>query len=135
MLGWILVNIALPVAMPILALMLVSTFLALTKEQKERSRFITTVEDGQLGWLAAGWSAATIYEGFTYMDEHPAFLSQMSLITLAAFLLMNAGMFVATGGAVTDTGSDRPNHRILIGSIITSTLSALLFIYVHAKFQ
>jgi hypothetical protein len=96
---------------------------------------MTTVQDGQLGWLAVAWSAAALYEAISYMQDKHTFLPWLGGLLIAEFLAVLAGMFLAAGGAVTASGSARTEHRYLIGSIIVTILSAGLFGAVHAAVQ
>ena len=44
--------------------LLLARLMPLQTAQRERTRIVTTIQDGQLGWLALAWSAATVYEAW-----------------------------------------------------------------------
>ncbi|WP_438396918.1 hypothetical protein [Caballeronia sp. DA-9] len=129
--GWVLINIAVPVILPPAGLLL-ARLMPLQQAERERTRIVTTIQDGQLGWLALAWSAATIYEAWEYMEAKGHVFAWVAVLLASEIVVVLTAMFIAAGGAVTaDTSTNRSTR--LSGSIIVATMSAMLFIATHLK--
>jgi len=129
--GWVLINIAVPVILPPAGLLL-ARLMPLQQAERERTRIVTTIQDGQLGWLALAWSAATIYEAWEYMEAKGHVFAWVAVLLASEIVVVLTAMFIAAGGAVTaDTSANRSTR--LSGSIIVATMSAMLFIATHLK--
>jgi hypothetical protein len=134
-LGWFIVNILLPVVLPMIGLRMVSYFMPLNEAQLKRARIISTVEDGQLGWLAIAWSATAVYDSVSYMQDNEVFVSWIGNLLFAEFFVVSSAMFLAAGGAATSTEAGRTGRRHLTGSVIVTALSAGMLAMVHAAIQ
>jgi len=129
--GWIGINIFVPVTLPPAGLLL-ARLMPLQDAEKKRTRVITTIQDGQLGWLALAWSAASIYEAWEYMDVQNHVYHWVGILLAFDAVIMITAMFIAAGGAVTaDNSTNRPQR--LSGSIIVAIASGAVFIGVHLK--
>jgi hypothetical protein len=133
--SWVVVNIIAPIILPILGLLLMAWFMPLSDEQKQRARIITTVQDGQLGWLAVAWSMAAVYEAIDHMQKLHTFLPWVGGLLLGEFFVVLGGMFIAAGGAVTATEAPRADQRYLVWSIIVTIVSAVVFTAVHLALE
>lgn len=67
--GWVFVNIILPVAVPMLFMLLAETLVSLPQAAAKRGRILLLVKDGQLGWVALGFSASCSYDAFMYLNR------------------------------------------------------------------
>ena len=130
--GWVGINIVAPIVLPMMGLWLVKGTMPITPAQKDKSRIITTVQDGQLGWLAVAWSSAAVYEAVEYMHKLNRFVDWIGVLLAVEFVLVLTGMFVAAGGAITASDAPRKDHKYLISSTIITLASAIVFMYVHA---
>jgi hypothetical protein len=131
-LEWVLVNIITPIVLPMLGLWLVSWTMPLTSPQRQKTKLIATVHDGQLGWLAVAWSAAAMSDALAYMERTSRFIPSLGTVLLIEFLIVLSGMFVAAGGAVTSLKGRRNKHQYLIGSAAVTVVSASAWGFVHA---
>lgn len=131
--GWFGINIAAPVVLPMIGLSLVSWTMPLNESQRGKSKIATTVQDGQLGWLAVAWSAASVYESYAYMANMGQLMDWFGWLLVLEFLLALGGMFIAAGGAVTASNAPRADRKYVYGSTIVTSMSALAFCYVQSK--
>lgn len=98
--GWFLVNIVLPVAVPA-AFMLLARIGNLPPDAASRTSLLTLVQDGQLGWIALTFSSSCVYEVFSYLISGPrtspidAWLP--SVAALAIGLIVASGYMAALG--------------------------------------
>lgn len=104
----------------------------LQNAERERTRIVTTIQDGQLGWLALAWSAATVYEAWEYMATKGHVFTWVAILLACEVVVVLTAMFMAAGGAVTTDTSPNQSSR-LGGSIIVATTSAVIFILTHLK--
>jgi hypothetical protein len=134
-LEWALINIIVPIALPMLGLWLVSWTMPLTSSLREKTKPLVTVRDGQLGWLAVAWAAAAISDALSYMErtDHP--LPSLGTLLMIEFFIVLGGMFVAAGGAVTALNGRRNKHRYLIGSAAVTVMSASAWGFVHTAIR
>ena len=107
MVGWFIVNILLPVSVPMAFMALAGCVPTLPPEVAARTKLLLLVQDGQLGWVALGFSASCFYEALAYLAQSgPASAAWiqaalgLSLITLVAsgFLAALGGLFPAGDG-------------------------------------
>ena len=131
--GWFGINIAAPVVLPMIGLSLVSWTMPLNEAQRDKSKIATTIQDGQLGWLAVAWSAASVYESYAYMATAGQLVDWFGWLLVLEFLLALGGMFIAAGGAITASSAPRADRKYLYGSTIVTSMSALAFCYVQTK--
>lgn len=129
--GWVIINIVVPVILPPAGLLL-ARLMPLQKAERERTRIVTTIQDGQLGWLALAWSAATVYEAWEYMEVKGHVFAWVAILLGSEIVVVLTAMFIAAGGAVTADASTNRSTR-LGGSIIVTIVSAILFVATHFK--
>jgi hypothetical protein len=128
--GWALINIVVPVILPPAGLVL-ARLMPLQPAERARTRIVTTIEDGQLGWLALAWSAAAIYEAWEYMAAKQHVFTWVAILLACEIVLVLTAMFIAAGGAVTAGEPNRTSR--LGGSIIVAGTSAVVLIATHLK--
>src|ERR1700722_19979985 len=116
-----------------IGLSLVSWTMPLNEAQRDKSKIATTIQDGQLGWLAVAWSAASVYESYAYMATAGQLVDWFGWLLVLEFLLALGGMFIAAGGAITASSAPRADRKYLYGSTIVTSMSALAFCYVQTK--
>ena len=105
--------------------LLLARLMPLQTAQRERTRIVTTIQDGQLGWLALAWSAATVYEAWD-MDAKGHVFGWVAVLLASETIVVLTAMFIAAGGAVTaDTSTNRSTR--LSASINVASMSAMLF--------
>jgi hypothetical protein len=131
--GWFGINIAAPVVLPMIGLSLVSWTMPLNEAQRDKSKIAATIQDGQLGWLAVAWSAASVYESYAYMATAGQLVDWFGWLLALEFLLALGGMFIAAGGAITASSAPRADRKYVYGSTIVTSVSALAFCYVQTK--
>jgi len=68
--GWIAINLVLPVLAPLLLVFLAGSVCTPLGKLRSRLRVIRVIKDGQLGWLAVAFSTHAIYE-ITRVDSRP----------------------------------------------------------------
>ena len=98
--GWFLVNIVLPVAVPA-AFMLLARMANLPRDAAVRTSLLLLVQDGQLGWIALTFASSCVYEVFSYMMSGPG-LSPIeawlpTIAALAIALIAASGYMAALG--------------------------------------
>jgi hypothetical protein len=93
---WLAVNIIAPCILPMFGLLLIRS--PLTDDQKKKARFITTVQDGQLGWVAVLWSIAAVYEAVDFMSTTGRWVNWAGWLLAAEAIILLCGMSIAAGG-------------------------------------
>lgn len=129
--GWTIINIALPVLLPVCGL-LIMRWVALSEQASRQTKVISTIQDGQLGWVTVVWSAATLYEAWGLMTATRQVLDWVAAVLFIEVALMIVGTFIAAAGAVT-AGTTENKFPRLQGSIVLSSISAVMFIGTHLK--
>ena len=111
--GWFVVNIVLPVFVPTAFMALAGRVPTLPPEVAARTKLLLLVQDGQLGWVALGFSASCFYETLDYLAHSgpasPAWIQAalgLSLITLVA------SGFLAALGALFPAGDAYPEQAV-----------------------
>lgn len=126
--GWVLVNILVPVILPPAGLLL-ARLMPLPPAARARTRIVTTVENGQLGWLALAWSAAAIYEAWQFMAVKQSVFAWIAILLGCEIVLVLVAMFMAVGGAVAARHQTRISY--FFGSIIVAGSSAAALVATH----
>lgn len=141
--GWILVNIALPISLPLLY-MLASRMVDLTPEARARTRLLKAVQDGQLGWVTMGFAASSSYDIVNYLSAGKAHgLAWFPVaLTLSLVLLTLAGFFAALGTLFPLDASSPPptslrawlrRYRLFVTTSACALVSAVIFASVHFR--
>lgn len=129
--GWALINIAVPGTLPAAGLLL-ARLMPLRPAERARTRLVTTIEDGQLGWLALAWSATATYEAWQHMASQGRVFTWVALLLACEAALVLTAMFIAAGGAVSEETAANRKSRVG-GSIIVACASAMIFVATHLK--
>lgn len=96
--NWFLVNIALPMGVPVLFMALVH-LVSLPPEVAARANLMRAVVDGQLGWVAMAFAGASCYDIADRMLSHQPNLPAWTSVFLgtSCFLLAIGGLLAALG--------------------------------------
>jgi len=106
---------------------------------------MSTVRDGQLGWVVVALGASGVYEALDTMSRVLGF-EGAGFFVFGALSLMFVGTVTAVGGAITPTQalgsalnvSNRQwvaHYRLFSGSVILTLIAAVLFTVMHYKAQ
>lgn len=138
--GWFLINIALPIGVP-LAFLLAAKLVDLPEPYASRTKLLNVVQDGQLGWVAIVFAAASAYDLFARMQDNPpapAWAGQVFAISC---------VFLATSGLLAMLGTLYPvdeslppvagfrnwllRYRLFLGTAFATIITASLLSLVH----
>ena len=133
--GWIIINVLLPIFAPLAVLPLFRIFKHALPEKAQRLlQWTTPIKDGQLAWIALAFNGGTGYELFA--SKEGATLVGGGLLGLAGLAIAN--VVVAGLGGVFPVEEDPPpgqspwRHYLPMSVSAASTLlSAIAFIAVH----
>lgn len=139
--GWILVNIVLPISVPLLY-MLGAKLVDLSPEVKARTRLLRVVQDGQLGWVTMGFAASSTYDVVNLMtDSKPHAAGFLAVLLTAAVGLLAVAGFLAALGSLYPVAMAAPatmslkawatRYRLFVVTAVCTALSGALFIVVH----
>jgi len=127
--GWLLINICLPVAAP-LGMYLVFLCIPLPRQPRKRLNPILAVKDGQLCWAAIGFCASGLHEA-----SQSAELDWL-IGTLVFTLILSS--LLACGGALFQTKVQKvpfsawfEHYRCLVGSLLVTAFAGGLFALAH----
>ena len=106
---------------------------------------MSTVRDGQLGWIVVALGASGVYEAIDTMSRVPGF-EGAGFFVFGALGLMFVGTVTAVGGAITPTqalGNTLnigirqwvAHYRLFSGSVVLTFIAAVLFTVMHYKAQ
>lgn len=144
MLGWILVNVVLPLVLPVLG-MGVFMLLPLGKADAKKVTLMATVKDGQLCWAAVGFCAAALYELHTATPVgEPGIAKAMAGWATGGMMAVIAmAAMAAAGGAVFTTevrkvppGSEPTtswlrHYKLFAGSVVMTAIAAVTYTVIH----
>lgn len=133
--GWFVVTVAIPVLAPMWGMALYK-FLRLPAEVGDHAKFILTVKDGQLGWVAVGFCASGLYELF---EGSQTLGHAMTGWAEGGFMLiLVSSAFYAASGAVFPTPVPAPDdvkwsrHYVtMVASAALTFLAAFAYTVVH----
>lgn len=141
--GWFFVNVVVPIGVPMM-FMLLAKMVPLPAAASARTRLITLVQDGQLGWVALGFATSSTYDVYSYLTrargEHviwaePAFCLGMLIIPISAFLAALGALFPYDNSLLPPTTFWKGirQYSILTGTFIVMAIAAVLYIVVHSN--
>jgi len=99
--GWFTVTILLQLIVP-MAFMLLAKMIPLPAAAAARTRIMTLVQDGQMGWVALGYSTTGAYDLYAYISKvgakaeawtHPVYTLMLALICTSSFLAAVGALF------------------------------------------
>ena len=139
--GWFIVNIAVPVFVPVLFLGL-AKLCCLPSSAMKRTRLVSLFENGQLGWVALGFTASAAFEIYLYLisPECTDPFRAGVLLGIDLTLLVSAGYVAATGALFPVKTHKMPTYaskhwirenRLMLGTSILTILAASTYVYVH----
>lgn len=139
--GWILVNIVLPISLPLLY-MLGAKLVDLSPEAKARAQLLRLVQDGQLGWVTMGYAASCAYEVIHSMtDGKPHALGLLVGGLTFSFGLLAIGGFLAALGTLfpIDVALPAPasarewarRYRLFLATFVCAAFAATVFTVLH----
>lgn len=139
--GWFVINILVPFAIPGM-FMLLARLVPLPPAISVRTRLITLVQDGQLGWVALGYATSCAYDGYAYVvkaGERAVFWAAPALGV--AIALIAASGFMAALGALYpyDNTPARPTsfkaalrqYSSFAGTFVALLFAAFIYTMVH----
>lgn len=137
--GWFLVNIMVPVGLP-LVLLFIAKSVDLPDPYASRTRLIKAVQDGQLGWVATVFAAACAYE----LDELKrtkgapewadlVFLISLFFLIISGFLSMLGTLFPVDESKHREAGvlGWVRHYRMFVGTSLATVITAALLTLVH----
>lgn len=140
--GWFFINIILPLAVPA-AFMLLARFANLPPEAAVRTSLYTLVQNGQLGWVALGFSASCGYEAYAYLlsaagsTNPPAWIGAVLMasavfVAVSGFLAALGALFPAEGSEAPLSGSEPwRSHALFAATAVATAVCAVLRCIVH----
>jgi hypothetical protein len=147
-LGWLLVNIVMPVAIPPIGIL----FLWLGTPPGNAAtgganfRFMALFKDGQLAWIAAGMCAAALYEFVETIVAYNEYKRHIPLIWFTVlipllFSIVGAMLVAASGAAYGTTFLAAPaqfknwisHYRTFVSSVIVTAASAITCSVIHFR--
>lgn len=139
--GWIFVNLIIPATLPVGILMLLN-LVDMPEPYASRAKLLRTVRDGQLGWVAMGFSASCSYELFEAFAGagKPGPTWAGAVFAIAIVFLMMAGILSMAGTlfpfddskAVPQSKKDWLVHyKLFVGTAVVTVFAALLYAVVH----
>jgi len=130
--GWIAINLVLPVLAPLLLVFLAGSVCTPHGKLRSRLRMIRAVKDGQLGWLAVAFSAHSIYE-LARIDSRP---NWAGLLLASGIAVLTASSLLSVFGTlfpVPQLGKQRCtllarffHYRLLNATVLLVLASAIL---------
>lgn len=138
--GWFLINILLPVCVP-LAFLLAARLVDLPEPYASRTKLLKVVQDGQLGWVAIVFAAASAYDLFARMqNEPPAPVWAGQVFTISCVFLATSGLLAMLGTLYPVDESLPPvsgwwpwivRYRLFLGTAFATMITASLLSLVH----
>ena len=127
--GWLLINICLPVAAP-LGMYLVFLCIPLPRLPRKRLNPLLAVKDGQLCWIAIGFCASGLHEATRNTDVEWLIGTLTLILVLSSLLACGGALFQTTVRDV--SGADWLSHyRCFFGSALLTMFAAALFAIAH----
>lgn len=139
--GWILVNLVIPATLPLWILLLLK-LVDMTDPYTERAKLMRTVRDGQLGWVAMGFSASCTYDLYEALVGSKAGAPSWAgtVFGMALVFLIASGVLSMAGTLFPfDESKSAPQgikewigrYRLFVGTAITTAITASLYALVH----
>lgn len=137
--GWFLVNIAVPALAPGVGAAAMIGMEKITEGERDIS-LLDPYIDGQLGYVALGWGAATLLEIDHMQHCYPAL--EFGGVHTAVWILLVLGGLIAAAGSIK---VDKPNHTVstgrkrngrviaCAGSLLVSVLILTILLSIHAS--
>lgn len=133
---WVLVNILLPLALPILGPL--PLLLVPPRTVSYGTAILTTVKDGQLCWGVVAMGISTTYELLEAAVKGKTIATPHAYAVVSAAVMMLCSMVVAAKGAIspvpipaTPPASWITYYQALVFSVVMAVVNALAFAYVH----
>jgi hypothetical protein len=137
--GWFLVTIMAPLMSPVIGLLILR--LLPIPGPPPGLKVMTTVKDGQLGWVVIAMGSSAIYELWGILEAGKSVPGWEGWAFGGIILVMLSAMLVAAGGAVFSTpllttaaGGLRvwaTHYKLFIGSAIMAAVAAFLYTCIH----
>jgi hypothetical protein len=127
--GWVLINICLPVCAP-LGMYLLLPFLPLSRPLRKRINPLLAVKDGQLCWVAIGFCASGLHEA-TASGGDEWLVGGLVLILVLSSLLACGGALFQTSLQEVEAPEWLGHYRCFIGSGLLTLMAAGLFAVAH----
>ena len=139
--GWFFVNLVIPATLP-LAILLCLKLVDIPEPYASRAKLLRAVRDGQLGWVAMGFSASCTYDLWGYVFGAKAGAPEWTgvVLTVAIVFLLAAGIlsmagtlfpFNETKPAPRSTGEWLVYYKLFVATAITTVVSGALYALVH----
>lgn len=139
--GWILVNLLLPATLPLL-FMTMMRLGSLPEPFLTRSGLLRIIQDGQLGWVAMSFAAASTYDLWQLMSREEVLRSAWSgiLFSLGVILMVVSAVFSIAGTLFPIDHRPRRfgtlagwllHYKLRVGSITILYLAAVLYSTIH----
>jgi len=138
--GWLAINILLPVFAPLALLFVAGKICTPIEPFSSRMKLLRTVSDGQLGWVAVVFSASASYELFVQMQTNtPPIWAGLTLST-NIFVLVISGLTAVLGALfpvndptekVDSIFAWALHYRTLCISILDISAAGAMFCKVH----
>lgn len=142
--AWFLINIILPIAAPLVYL-LGAKLVDLPEPYASRAKLIRAVQDGQLGWVATVFAAASLYELSQRLQDlgKAALWAQLMLaiscasLAISGFLAVLGTLYPLKESKLMPTGwrSWCRHYRLFITSLLATLITAALFSLAHFAFS
>ncbi|MYN08051.1 hypothetical protein [Pseudoduganella aquatica] len=140
--GWFIVNILLPVSVPLIFMKLAGLVPTLPPEVAARTSLLLLVKDGQLGWVALGFSASCIYDALAYLlkmgRDSPLWLQSVLGLSLATLVLSSllavlGGLFPVSGSLSEVRAWSRwaETYRVFLITVVLMAAAATMRCAVH----
>lgn len=133
---WVLVNILLPLALPILGPL--PLLLVPPRTVSYGTAILTTVKDGQLCWGVVAMGISTTYELLEAAVKGKTIATLHAYAVVSAAVMMLCSMVVAAKGAISPVpipaappASWITYYQALVFSVVMAVVNALAFAYVH----
>lgn len=139
--GWFFINLVIPATLP-LAILLVLKLVDMPEPYATRASLLRTVRDGQLGWVAMGFSASCTYDlwGFVFGSKSAAPEWTGLVLTLAVIFLAMSGILTMAGtlfpfddtNLVTRTWKEwLARYKLFAATALSTGMTAALYALVH----
>lgn len=138
--GWFLINILLPVCLP-LAYLLGAKLVDLPEPYASRTKLIRAVQDGQLGWVATAFAAASVHELLERLPPRTEETTWIDLVFALSCVLLAVSGFLAVLGTLFPLKESKvqphgprewiQHYRLFISTSIVTALSATFLSLAH----
>jgi len=139
--GWFFVNLLLPSTLP-LAILLVLKLVDMPEPYASRGKLLRAVRDGQLGWVAMGFSASCTYDLWGYVFGAKSGAPEWTgvVLTVSIVFLLASGVLSMAGTLFPfDETKPAPRskrewlvyYKLFTGTAVTTGISGALYALVH----